>query len=259
MKFINYDLIKKGAFSFILAGSLAGSSIALSGCGATPTTTMINSEDMMETTVDGTEIISKPKTHRVPVQVKENDEESKFDLVITYSTDEKEWRSSESRGLKMSFTTEGLADKYGVYIDNIHTDTNLVSTKLDYNGINVDTMDDRIHNSIDRGFPIGNDNPCEVINSIEGQSEAITKMFHTESSSRSETNRVNEEQLLANGVYANEINSIITLIIVNKETNEVTYLDVQDIVYISVNPIIEYSNGTYREYAKDGTYAVKTK
>lgn len=259
MKFINYDLIKKGAFSFILAGSLAGSSIALSGCGATPTTTMVNQEDMMETTVDGTDITNIPKTHRVPVQVKENDEKSKFDLIITYSTDEKEWRSSDNRNLSMKFTTEGLADKYELYIDNIHTDTSLVSTKLDYNGINVDTMDDRIHNSIDRGFPVANDNRCEVTFSIEGQGESITKMFHTESSSRSVTNRVNEEQLLASGVYANEINSIITLIIVNKETNEVTYLDVQDVLHIKVNPIIEYSNGTYREYAKDGTYAVKTK
>lgn len=260
MKFINYDLLKKGAYSFIIAGSLTGSLLTLTGCEEQAvTTSKVDPEIMMETIMDGNETIYRPKEHEISVKTNESNEEDLFKLIVNYYTDEEEWRSTSDRALYMDIHTEGLDDKYDVYIDNIHTDTSLVSTFLKYNGIKIDSMDDRIHNSVDRGFSISNDNHYIGINIIEGQNDTVTKIFTSESSSTVETYRVSEEELLEKGVYANKVDSVFGLIIVEKETNEATWIDVRDSIVIPVNKVIEYSNGTYRQYSSDGTYAVGSK
>lgn len=258
---LNYDFVKKSVYSFIIGGSLAGSLVTLNGCDQKAVTTNnVDPEIMMDTTKDGDEVIYKPKEHKISVK-KENDGEDLFKLVVTYYTDEKEWRATSDRALYMDIHTEGLDDKYDVYIDNIHTDTSIVSTYLDYNGIKTDSMDDRIHNSVDRGFSISNDNHYIGINIIEGQNDTITEIFTSESSSSVKTNRVSEEDLLIKGVYANLVDSVFGLILVNKETNEVSWIDIRDSIVIPVNNIIEYSNGTSVQYNSDGSsYSiVKTK
>lgn len=254
MNYLNYDLFKRGVYSFILSGSLAGTLVSLSGCTKEAVNTnTVNPEVIMDITTDGDETIFKPTEHKVGVKT-EIDGEDLFDLVITYYTDEKEWRSTSDRALCMDIHTEGLDDKYEVYIDNIHTDTSIVSTLLNYSGINTDSMDDRIHNSVDRGFSISDDNSYRGINIIEGQNDTITEIFSSESSSSVKTYRVSEEDLLKKGVFANNVDSVFGLIIINKETDEVTWVDVRDNIVIPINNIIEYSNGTQRIYSRDGSY-----
>ena len=92
-----------------------------------------------------------------------------------------------------------------------------------------------------------------------GQSDTITEIFTSDSSSTVNTYRVSEEALLKKGVYANSIDSVFGLIIVDKETNETTWIDVQDNIPIPVNKNIEYMDGTIRKYADDGSYADEIK
>jgi hypothetical protein len=152
----------------------------------------------------------------------------------------------------MDINTDGLDDRYDVYIDNIHTDTSFVFSYLDYNGIKVDSMDDRIHNSVDRVFSISNENNYIGINIIEGQNDTITENFLSDSSSSVKTYRVSEVDLLSKWVYANLVDSVFGLIIVDKETNESTWVDVRDSLVIPINNVITYSDGTTRHYSSYG-------
>ena len=79
-----------------------------------------------------------------------------FKLSINYTTDEKEWRITSDKRINMEIKTVNLTNNKEVYIDNIHTDTSIVSDNPYFDGIQQDTMDDRIHNSIMIGFPINN-------------------------------------------------------------------------------------------------------
>jgi hypothetical protein len=83
-----------------------------------------------------------------------------FKLVTEYtgkSDSEKLWRVTANKTLYLKIYTENLPNDTKVYIDNIHVDTSIKSELAAMDGIQQDTMDDRVHNALMMGFPVGND------------------------------------------------------------------------------------------------------
>lgn len=184
-----------------------------------------------------------------------------FNLVIKYSCDEgSDWRVTDTKRLNMEIKTSGLQDNLEVYIDNIHIDTSIVSDKVLYSGILQDTMDDRIHNSLMLGFPISDIVSYYGVNIIEGQNsefiEGWSYGYNGYNSGSVETKRRKESDFLSNGVWANQIDSVIDLIIVDKNTNEMRTVSVFSNLLIEVNHRITFVEGenyvTY-EYNRDGS------
>lgn len=108
-----------------------------------------------------------------------------------------------------------------------------------FNGILQDSMDDHVHNSLMLGFPISNTNNYFGCNIIEGQnSEFLEGWSHgtqNKESSHIETKRYLESNFLEKGVYANQIENVIDLIIVDKETKEYRAVSVFSNIRVRVN------------------------
>ena len=181
----------------------------------------------------------------------------KFKLQIDYSTPEETWKITDTKELHMEINTLNLPSNKEVYIDNIHTDTSIVSSKEKLNGILQDTMDDHIHNSQMMGFPISDTNSYYGINEIEGQNDQFIKGFCIAGLGYATQKRLEESDYLSNGVWANRTDSIIDLIIVDKNTGETRTVSVSSTLLTEVyNKVIECynSNSTeeiYYEYQYD--------
>lgn len=178
-----------------------------------------------------------------------------FKLVIEYWVPNTEWRITDNKNLFMTIYTDGLVGK-NVYIDNIHMDTSILSTKAMYNGIKQDSLDDRIHNSLMLGFPISDTNTYFGKNEIEGQNSEFIEGysygyagFH---GGEIEQRRRLESEFLEDGVYANKIDGAIGLIIENPETGELRGVDVDTTLIVKINNKITFQeNGTYVTYQYD--------
>ena len=190
-----------------------------------------------------------------------------FKLVIEYSLDEdtsKKWTITDNKKLFTRVYTKGLEEGTKVYIDNVHTDVSIVSTKETMNGILQDTMDDRIHNSLMYGFPISDDVSFYAVNVIEGQNDTFIKGsfhgFNGYSSGSVEEQRYTEKKYLENGVFGNKISSSYGLLI-QVGDNEPYGVDVSsDVVVLAYNKIVtEYSSGKkeIRTYNRDGSYTTE--
>ena len=192
--------------------------------------------------------------------VKEVDGES-FKLVVNYMAGDNAWHINANKKLFFSIKTQGLSDKLEVYIDNIHMDTYIISTKAAFNGISQDSMDDHIHNSLMYGSPINDNSNYFGVNSIDGENEQFIKGYSYGSqyyhSSTVYQQRRLESDYLSDGVYANEIDSVIDLIIVNKETKEpIRQVSVESSLGVYINNEVEFEeNGDYvtYKYSKDGS------
>lgn len=189
-----------------------------------------------------------------------------FKLVVEYSLDPetaKQWKITSDKKLFTKVYTEGLPKDTKVYIDNVHTDTTLISTKEEMNGITQDSMDDRIHNSLMYGFPIDDDTSLYATNEIEGQNDTFISGsaygFNGYSSATITERRHSEEEYLEKGVYANKISSVYGLLI-QKGDEEPYGVDVSsDVVVIASNIIKkETDSGSikYYQYDRDGTCEV---
>lgn len=236
----------KKLISFALALSL------LSGCGSFSEVTSDKSGMDMLTT--NNENVDSDLTGGV-VQVKDVDNED-FKLVIEYVYEEGlEWKVTDTKHLCMTIKTKGLKDGLEVYIDNVHTDTSIVSTKPLFDGILQDTMDDRIHNSLMLGFPISDTISYVGCNVIEGQNseflEGYTHGYNGYSSGSIETKRYLESDFLEKGVYANQIDSVIDLIIVDTNIGKTRTVSVFSNLLVEV-----YNKVAFIETIKDETYYV---
>lgn len=196
-------------------------------------------------------------------QIKDVEGEN-FQLVINYSIAEKEWHINTTKDLFVSIKTQILPDDLEVYIDNIHMDTSIISTKAGYSGIKQDSMDDRIHNSLMLGFPISNTKSYFGTNTIEGEDSEFIEgysygynYYHGEVSQK----RRLESDFLEEGVYANKIDSVIDLIIVDKETGKaLRQVSVKSELGVEINNIVSFEEKkddqvekvTYK-YNKDGS------
>ncbi len=180
------------------------------------------------------------------IKVPNND----FNLVVNYKFDLNEnekWTICDDKDIIMEINTENLRDGMKVYIDNIHTDTTIVSYSPYSNGILQDTMDDRIHNSLMLGFPISNDTSYVGSNHIEGQNETFISGYSHGGNGYSNgtitQRRRLESEYLESGVHANQISSVIDLIIID-ENGTISCVSVNSDIYVPAWPFIKFvSNG----------------
>lgn len=229
----------KKALSVLLAGGVL--TTVLSSCGPTELSASKSSIDMLDPSVsfDVGDNLNLGVT-----QIKEVYNE-KFRLNINYVCEEgSDWRITDTKYLNMKIKTEGLPTGIDVYIDNVHTDTTIVSTKAIYNGILQDSMDDRIHNALMIGFPISDSVVYSGWNVIEGQNsefiEGWSYGYNGHHNTSVESKRRLESDFLEEGVYANQIDSVIDLIIVDNNINETRAVSVSSKILIRVNNKITF-------------------
>lgn len=235
--------------ALLLSGTIALSTLA--GCGKTYVVVPDATEKY--DTIDGSNVAEafKPQVLDVPGE--------NFKLVIEYSLDEKtaaEWRITSDKKIYTKVYTQGLTEDTKVYIDNVHTDTTIVSSYASMNGITQDTMDNRIHNSLMLGFPISNTTPFYAVNSIEGQNDTFisgtTLGINGYTSGTVIEKRYTEDVYLKYGVYGNKIASVYGLLI-QKGDEEPYGVDVSsDVVVLASNTITcEDITGKQKVYVYD--------
>ena len=185
----------------------------------------------------------------------------KFKLSIHYLSGEDTWRITSNKKLYFEIKTLNLPDNLAVYIDNIHMDTSIVSTKAAFDGIMQDTMDDRIHNSLMLGFPIDNERSYFGVNEIEGQNDSFISgysygnaYYHGGSVYQ---RRYLVSDYLKDGVWANKVDVVIDLLICDKTTGEVLrQVSVDSNLLIEVNDKVTFlEKGDYvtYDYDRDGS------
>ena len=104
-----------------------------------------------------------------------------FSLEINYKlnlAEDERWTLCDNKSFTMEICTRNLKNGLSVYIDNIHTNTSIVSYNPYFNGILQDESDDRIHSSTMLGFPISNDISYVGISQIEGQSKDFLENYN---------------------------------------------------------------------------------
>ncbi|MBR3897799.1 MAG: hypothetical protein IKJ43_00785 [Bacilli bacterium] len=171
-----------------------------------------------------------------------------FKVVLNFTKDDDNWRITTDKTLNYEIKTEGLNENKEVYIDNIHMDTSIVSTKAAYNGIIQDNMDDRIHNTLMLGIPVSDTNTFYGINIIEGKNEEFKDAYGRQ---------ITESNILADGIYANKIDIVIDLLIKDKTTEEIRCVSVKTTLLVEANNeiTIEENGKTYiKTYNRDGSY-----
>ena len=237
--------LKRKLYALALASSI---STTLSGC----STEIATNNNVEYSTLDQMNENDIKNGISQTIKVPNND----FNLVVSYKfnlSENQRWTICDNKELIMEISTQKLNNKTKVYIDNIHTDTSICSVISYYDSILQDTMDDKIHNSLMLGFPISNDLSYIGINEIEGQNETFIRGYsygyNGYNSGSIEEKRRTESNYLENGVYANEINSVIDLIIID-ENNNTNCVSVPSKIKINVWPFVKFEdiNGTYYNY-----------
>ena len=245
--------------SLVLAGTLTLACFGLAGCDdkVVYDGNVEDIYDVIDSQGENVEIL--PQVLEVPGE--------DFKLVVEYSLDEntsKKWTITDNKKIFTKVYTQGLPDGVKVWIDNVHTDTSIVASKVNMNGILQDSMDDRIHNSLMYGFPISDTTSFYGVNIIEGQNDTFIsgsyRGFKGYSSGEVEEKRYTEEDYLEEGVFGNMISSVYGLLI-QVGDNEPYGVDVSsDVVVLACNKItVKYESGKVEEktYNRDGSYTVE--
>lgn len=165
--------------------------------------------------------------------------EEDFKLIVEYSLDDnakEQWRISENKMVTTKIYTKGLPEGVKVYVDNIHTDTTIVSTDKYTNGIVQDSMNARIQNTGMYGYPISDTMYLISDNYIQGQSKSFSSEFAQGLSSRNlifqePEEKFSEAKFLESGVIGNDIVSTYKLLI-QKGDNEPYGVDVSSNVMV---------------------------
>ncbi len=231
----NLKINKTKIKALALSGLILVSSSAFIGCGREVYTDETEIYDYINPNSE--EIVIEPQILDVPGET--------FKLVIEYSVDadaRKKWRITDNKKLYTKVYTQGLPEGKKVYIDNVHTDTSIVSTKEQMNGITQDSMDEEGQNS------------TFITGSFYG--------FSGYSSGTIDEERYKESDYLKAGVYANKISSSYGLLIQDGDL-EPYGVDVSSDILVLVSNTIEkkYDNGKVEitEYDRNGKSKVKTK
>lgn len=250
---INKKELRKKLIAMALAGSLT---LGISGCKKelgedTSKYDLLENGNNSESVdlSNGVEQIKEVKNHN-------------FKLVLNYLYLNPDWKLTVNKKIFTAIKTEGLPENLEVYIDNIHTDTSIVSTFAELDGIKQDYMDDRIHNSLMIGFPISDTIEYYGCNSIEGMNHEFIEGFaygcNGSSVASITEKRYTEKDLLSRGVWANRINTVIDLIIKDKNTGAIIdTVSVDSSLLVEANNTIEYDDGTKETYNREGNL-VKT-
>ena len=242
----SYNELTKKVGALITAGAI---SLTLSGCDDREVST--NNSNNTQSVIDTTNSDSLENGVQQILDIPGEN----FKLKVGYQcvlNDGEKWTVTSDKSIFMEISTLGLPEDMKVYIDNIHTDTTICSHYPQINGIMQDSMDDRIHNSLMYGFSISDTNSFYGINQIDGQNDTFIKGFtygyNGYTSGSISEQRFLESDYLKKGVYANNISSIIDLIVVKGE--EISFTSVKSEVTVSVWPYIELKNANGESYYK---------
>lgn len=181
-----------------------------------------NDTDISDSKLESVDIISNTIIQELEVPGED------FKLVVEYSClleDNSEWTVTGNKELFTKIYTKGLPENKKVWINDIHTDTTILSVKAEFNDIIQDTLDDGIHNAPLKGYDISDDTFYYGINVIQGQNEQFIEGYfraHNGTGSGSvEQKRYLESDYLENGVYANKITSVYGLLIGEEKDNRI--------------------------------------
>lgn len=150
-----------------------------------------------------------------------------FTLVVTYDTGDmplSDWRITANKSISMEAKTSGLPEGYEAYIEHVHADICLKSTRERLNGISHDSMDDSDHRTPTKGFKISDTDSYHNVFAIEGYNNEFYQIWgytfgefgYTDSS----YDRLEESNLLYWGVYAEELCVVYDIVIVKPDGSE---------------------------------------
>jgi len=250
---IDYKELKKKVIALALAGGLT---LSATGCEPTELGGDTSNYDLLQNDYNNdTDKISDGVEQIIDV------ENNDFKLVLSFMYNNPSWRITENKKIYMRAKTQDLPENLEVFIDNVHTDTSVVSSHAELDGILQDSMDDRIHNSLLMGFPISNTIEYYGCNSIEGMNHTFIEgyMMGLEgySAGTIEERRYTEEDFLDNGVWANRIDTVVDLIIRDKNTGEISTVSVDSTLLVEADNSIKYSDGSSKIYDRDGNLVKK--
>lgn len=230
------------------ASMILMSTAVVSGCNAKTVT-----EDVTEiySTIDSNDESGKIDPQIVDVAGED------FKLVIENSIDksDKKWRITSNKQILTRINTKDLPADTKVWIDNIHTDTYIISTTEEMHGIKQDSMDDHSHSEQVLGFPISDTISYYGYNEIEGQDkdfiEGSSYGFNGYSSGTIEQRRHSESEYLEETVYANEISSVYDLWIQKGDQEPYMTTAKSTIVVLVCNEVTKEEDGKVKVYRYD--------
>lgn len=187
-----------------------------------------------------------------------------FTLNTYYNFDtasKREWRITADKSLNIEVNTNNLPADTEVWIDNVHIDTSIKSKYAVMDGILQDTMDDRIHNTLMYGFPIGNDTKYYGIFAIEGCDKDFIQGsvygFSGYVSGTVDQQRYTESDYLEKGVYASKFQIVYDLLIKGPKDKDPRAVSVYTDFIVPVSSKIKYEDSKGKE--KEVSYTKKNK
>lgn len=142
-------------------------------------------------------------------------------VVTIYSTDYPvgSWQITKSKTLNFQVALETGKGGEGaqVYVEHVHADVSLLSSKNGLDGIKQDSMDDSMHSGPDPGFSISDGFPYQGIFVIEGYSDTLISgwgyQYGEFGQSAISEQRLTEKNLIKAGVKGNKISFVYDLVI----------------------------------------------
>ncbi len=188
----------------------------------------------------------------------------KFTLETDYSFDDtskRAWRITADKSLYCKVNTKGLPEDTEVYIDNVHIDASIKSKYAVMDGILQDSMDDRIHNSLMLGIPIGDDIDYYNVFAVEGCDKDFIEGsgfgFNGYYSSEVRQERYTEEDYLKLGVWTNKFQIVYDLLIKTPNDKTPRCVSVKTDFVVPVTSTITYSDD--KSEVKEKTYEYNNK
>ena len=141
------------------------------------------------------------------------------------------WKTTDVKCLNLDAHTVSLPAGTEVYIDNVHIDSAIKSLYAAFDGVPIDTMDDRTHTSMYPGFPIFNDMQYKGVFAVGGYSDTLIEGYTSGSqvsgvgtvSGYVRESRVTERALRNSAVYGNMF-QIVWDLWIKKPENEYPYM-----------------------------------
>ncbi len=141
---------------------LVSMTIILSACASTPSAPLTR-----ETTIINNDLAGGSVQFRHTVE--------SFVLVTEFSTPDpiEYWHITEPKLILMRAWIEEGGDNCEVLVEHVHADAFIMSRYSGWDGIITDSMDDKIHSSLQPGFWITSTYKYEEIFSVEGYSQEL--------------------------------------------------------------------------------------
>jgi hypothetical protein len=210
--------------------------LLLTGCALEPETTSVSNKSTMSLETSEQENLNKSigdfNNNELSMTLDIPNEE--FQLQTSFGTGDysvKDWRTTDAKYINLNAQTIGLPEGTEVYIDNVHIDSVILSLYAAFDGIPIDTMDDRTHTSMFPGFPISNSMKYNSVFAVGGYSEHLINGYTSGYSTSGmgyisgyiKESRVTEQTLRNSLVYGNMFQVVWDLWI-KKPENQYPYM-----------------------------------